>query len=113
MKNKFSLISGVLMFAAALALLPLSAQATPYTWSATSTTSAWETSGNWTTAGSPNSYSDTATIGLSAHNPVSLSSTSGTSGTVLLGGLTINAYSPAGGTALDIASGGFWGCKAA
>ncbi len=35
MKNKFSLIGGVLMIAAALALLPLTAQATAYTWTGT------------------------------------------------------------------------------
>jgi hypothetical protein len=113
MKNKFSLIGRFLMIAAALALLvPLTAQATSFTWSGgvnsnwVQTTSPYD----WTGGSSSNgrypgqthtNYTDLATINSATNNPVTLSSA------VTLGGLTIG--SSAGdtfGNALTINSSG-------
>ncbi|MGO8668723.1 MAG: beta strand repeat-containing protein [Desulfobaccales bacterium] len=63
MKNKFSLISGVLMIAAALALLPLTAQAVTYTWN--DGNDFWDITTDWTgtaPTGGPSGTSNTATI---------------------------------------------------
>ncbi len=100
----------------ALAMMPLTAQAANYTWTGTAS-NAWNHDTNWgQTSGSGlfpgsvvGSYADTATIGVSSNNPVSLSTTA------LLGGggtaLTIGTGSSGTSADLDIASGGTLGMQ--
>jgi hypothetical protein len=99
------------MIAAALALLPLTAQATSYTWTGT-TSNAWALATNWGGSGFPNSYSDQATIpSTGANRPVTLSTTA------LLGIASGNALTISGAASgttsnsLDIASGGLLGMQ--
>jgi len=88
----------------ALALLvPLTAQATAYTWTGT-TSNAWALSTNWTGGTFPSAYADTATIGVATNNPVSLTDTE------LLGGLTVSNVASSL-TGLDIASTGILGMQ--
>jgi hypothetical protein len=91
----------------AIAQMPVSAWATAYNWSSSSTTSAWETPGNWGAAAYPNSYGDQATIGVTAHNPVSLTTTALLGG----GGTALTIGTGAAATGLDIASGGLLGVQ--
>jgi hypothetical protein len=76
-------------------------QATSYSWNGT-TSNAWALSTNWTGGTYPNAAGDQATINVSNHNPVSLTTsvTLGASATALTIG------SSAGSTALDIAAAG-------
>jgi hypothetical protein len=103
-RKVFSLIALVLVLSS---LVPLTAYATGYTWNGGSS-NAWNVSANWTGGTFPNSYSDTATIGVAANTPVSLTTTAllGGGGTALT--LTNITSSPTG---LDIASGGTLGMQ--
>jgi hypothetical protein len=89
-----------------LGLVPLTAQATSFTWTG-GTSTAWAQTGNWTPAGFPNAYTDTATISASTNNPVSLS------GLELLGGTTtvLTIGNTAGTNSLDITSTGTLGVQ--
>ena len=94
----------------ALSLLPVTAHATSYTWTGT-TSSAWNVNSNWGGTGFPNAYTDQATIpSAGANRPVSLSTTA------LLGGggtaLTISgASSGTTSNSLDITSTGLLGMQ--
>ncbi|MCX5682413.1 MAG: hypothetical protein NT049_01850 [Planctomycetota bacterium] len=101
----------LLSVAAGLLTVLLSAgtgQAALFTWSGT-TSNAWELGSNWGGSSFPSLYTDQATIGASANNPVSLTTTK------LLGGattvLTIANYSPTNATAMDIAAAGTLGLQ--
>jgi hypothetical protein len=86
-------------------LVPLSASATAYTWSG-ATSNAWNLSTNWSGGTFPNATTDQATINISTHNPISLTTTASVGGTGIgpSGDLTYALFidSTAGPTALDI-----------
>ena len=105
-----TLILGLVILALAL-MVPLTAQATAYTWTGT-TSNAWNLNTNWGGSGFPNAYTDQATIpSAGANRPVTLSTTA------LLGIASGNALTISGATSgttsnsLDIASGGLLGMQ--
>jgi hypothetical protein len=106
MKKKRPILLAILALAA-VALIPLTAQATSYTWTGT-TSNAWNLNTNWGAAAFPNATTDQATINVNTHNPVSLTTTASFGGTGIgpSGDFNYALFidSTAGSTALDIAA---------
>jgi len=72
----------------ALALMPLTARATTYTWSPSQTSGTWNTTTNWSgtpPAGGPSGTANSATINNATSTNVTLNSTVGSLGTLTIG----------------------------
>ena len=109
-----TVLLGLVILALAL-MVPLTAQATSYSWTGT-TSNVWpldtnwgQTSGTGLFPGSGTAYGDQATINAAANNPVTLSTTETLGG----GGTALTIGTSASGTATDlnIASGGTLGMQ--